>query len=1101
MSGTEPPHDEPAANPVDIGTVGPSDGHRRNPASPDSPTIPRWPSMASMLNSRDRRPDQLAPGQVFGSYEIVRLLGAGGMGQVYEAIQKETGHRLALKLLMSRLSSDEDSKRFLREGRVAASINHPHTVYIYGAEVIEGNPVITMEMVRGDTLYGLSEKRGPLPVDETIEFALDIISGLKAAAAEGILHRDIKPANCFLDENGRVKIGDFGLSISIRAGLDSSLTAMGTLLGTPAFASPEQLRGASLDIRSDIYSLGATLYYLLTGDTPFHADNLAEYIAKVLESPAPPFRRARVKPESPHVAPSRPHRITHFGRAHREVESIVQKCLKKNPNDRPQSYDDLEESLRALRRTSLQCPPPGRRILASLIDLSVLVIVFFVLMYIVNVAQRPWELAFLFMAIAFLYLLVPEVLFKGSLGKLICGLRIVRVYPLSGWLDTLLSPLKFICGLRMFRVDSLLGRLDILLMRYPALDWFLGYPLGGGPLWSAILSRWGYHFLAIVLALVGSSYFLQVLTKFIPVSPLLPLFAIVLLVGAQLLPFATARRRNCYAGLHELMSATRVVSRLHRTPLIATTTSVRSDPNLAGRTRVGPYTIVDCELPIPDVQSAYDPLLKRSVWIRWLGEETRQATEARRDIARPGRLRWLNAGSYEGRSWKAYSSVDGAPLLFVSRAPQPWSRVRQWLLELAAEFESASQDDTLPEAVTLNHVWIQSNGRAMLLDFPSDAPRDQSASRSGEALVDATWTSIQGFLHRVAYAALDLRDEQSARTTHPRKESTLPMHARRILERLSAHEFSSPAVLTDELRAHADSPDQLIFSRRVQRLLVYSCIPVTIAAYTFLTVALPERSVLRAIPEAFRFWLCMNAWRNLDREAANGAMSPETKKFVFPVTRRGLQVLRMEGNAQELKDAFEVFIAVEFSPLVLDPKIRNNRFVSSVYGSWLAAAEKIVVRVGKPSDERVRWARTVVEPIIAGIHEERNGMAYFLWNIPTSLLPIAFVDILSQFVYVGGVFLYAFGGTLVGRAGREVSRFRAAARAVVVWSPVVVVFWCMTILPTTQSFKQNIAILGPLTQVWAPEALAVLYAVGALWILTGRRGLHDILSGVRVIAR
>src|SRR4029079_2084417 len=141
-------------------------------------------------------------GEIFGNYRIVRLLGKGGMGEVYEAEQLGTGRRLALKVMLHALASDQDRKRFLREGRLAASVNHPNVVYIHGSEEIAGAPAIAMELVHGGTLKDRLKREGPLPIPDAVEAALQVIDGLEAAHAAGVLHRDIKPANCFVAADG-----------------------------------------------------------------------------------------------------------------------------------------------------------------------------------------------------------------------------------------------------------------------------------------------------------------------------------------------------------------------------------------------------------------------------------------------------------------------------------------------------------------------------------------------------------------------------------------------------------------------------------------------------------------------------------------------------------------------------------------------------------------------------------------------------------------------------------------------------------------------------------------------------------------------------------
>ncbi len=292
-------------------------------------------------------------GEAFGEYEITALLGSGGMGAVYEAEDRKTGRRVALKVLSDRLESPEHRHRFLREGRLAASYNHPNSVYIFGTEEIEGTPVITMELVQGGTLQDRVKAAGPLPIDEAVDAVLQIIAGLEAAENAGVLHRDIKPSNCFVDSDGSVKIGDFGLSISTAPRMDSFQTETGAILGTPAFASPEQLRGDEVDVRSDIYSVGITLYYLLTGRTPFQASQMMRLLATVLEQPAPSPREFR--PEIPHG-----------------LAKVILRCLAKRPEQRFSDYPALRKAL--LPYTS-QAPLPGTlgyRLLAGVIDFLLL---------------------------------------------------------------------------------------------------------------------------------------------------------------------------------------------------------------------------------------------------------------------------------------------------------------------------------------------------------------------------------------------------------------------------------------------------------------------------------------------------------------------------------------------------------------------------------------------------------------------------------------------------------------------------------------------------------------------------------------------------------
>src|SRR5262245_22903849 len=292
---------------------------------------------------------RLTAGQSWGPYRIGRLLGRGGMGEVYEAESLETGRRLALKLLRSRLEKADDRARFLREGQLAASISHPHTVYIFGSEEISGTPAISMELLPGGTLKDRVAATGPLPPTDAVAAVLDIIGGLDAAQAAGILHRDIKPSNCFVDSDGSVKVGDFGLSISTLArDVRGDIVPEG-FEGTPQFAAPEQLRGEPLDVRADIYAVGATLYYLLTGRPPFDAGDLQQLFNRVINEPAPSPRTLRT--EVP-----------------RGLAGIVIQCLSKSPGDRPASYAVLADALRPYAPHEEAPARPGLRLVAGIID-------------------------------------------------------------------------------------------------------------------------------------------------------------------------------------------------------------------------------------------------------------------------------------------------------------------------------------------------------------------------------------------------------------------------------------------------------------------------------------------------------------------------------------------------------------------------------------------------------------------------------------------------------------------------------------------------------------------------------------------------------------
>jgi len=268
----------------------------------------------------------LGYGSRLGNYRIVRKLGSGGMGTVYEAKHVGSGRVLAIKLLKTQIATEKNRVRFLQEGRLAASISHPNAVYIYGTEEIEGIPVITMELVSEGNLEAMVKRGGRRPATKATKVILQLMDGLEAVAREGILHRDIKPSNCFMGQDGTPKIGDFGLALSTTS-TGPSLTEEGNVWCTPGFASPEQVQGKALDVRSEIFSLGATLYFLLTGEVPFKerkgVRQICEEIAAgpprafLLKSPDIPVDLARIVLRC--IDPSREQRFGSYAQLRQEL--------------------------------------------------------------------------------------------------------------------------------------------------------------------------------------------------------------------------------------------------------------------------------------------------------------------------------------------------------------------------------------------------------------------------------------------------------------------------------------------------------------------------------------------------------------------------------------------------------------------------------------------------------------------------------------------------------------------------------------------------------------------------------------------------------------
>ena len=231
-----------------------------------------------------REPDELGR---LGHYRVLRLLGQGGMGLVLLAEDPRLQRSVALKIMRPELASNADGRqRFLREARAAAKVHSDHVVTIHHVDQEGDLPYLVMEVLRGQSLAALLEEKGRLPLPECLRVARETVEGLAAAHASGLIHRDVKPGNIWLEEStGRVKLLDFGLA---RARTDPGITQRHIILGTPAYMSPEQASSLPLDGRSDLFSLGAVLYQMLTGRRPFPGDDVMAVLGSLANSSPPP---------------------------------------------------------------------------------------------------------------------------------------------------------------------------------------------------------------------------------------------------------------------------------------------------------------------------------------------------------------------------------------------------------------------------------------------------------------------------------------------------------------------------------------------------------------------------------------------------------------------------------------------------------------------------------------------------------------------------------------------------------------------------------------------------------------------------------------------
>ena len=288
---------------------------------------------------------QPAPGAMIGPYQIQSKVGKGGMGVVYKATDTRLERTVALKILSGEESTREERIRFQREAKAASALNHPNIVTIYEYDSVDGRDFIVMEFVEGETMRKLLDA-ARLPLETVLLYARQAAEGVRRAHSAGIVHRDLKPNNIMVNGEGVAKILDFGLArrgTSREQGPDelTGLTSAGSIVGTPAYMSPEQATGEPIDYRTDIFSFGIVLYEIACGKQPFRGTNYWATIHNVASlEPAPV---AEMNPGVPLV-----------------LAQLIDRCLKKKPEERPQSMAEVAAGLDAAIGLKLPATTPVR---------------------------------------------------------------------------------------------------------------------------------------------------------------------------------------------------------------------------------------------------------------------------------------------------------------------------------------------------------------------------------------------------------------------------------------------------------------------------------------------------------------------------------------------------------------------------------------------------------------------------------------------------------------------------------------------------------------------------------------------------------------------
>ena len=279
-------------------------------------------------------------GTTLGEYQLDRLIGRGGMGEVYEATDNRLGRTVALKILRPEFAENKERRaRFDREAKALATLNHPGIVTIYALETVDDTTFFTMELIDGKTLAEMIRDEGIMDTDRILQLAIPISDALAAAHKRGIAHRDMKPENIIVKPSGEITVLDFGLAktaiqpieqVGVMATEDVGVSIEGQILGTVNYIAPEQAQGGETNPTSDVFSMGVILYEMATGTSPFTGDTTMSFISSVLKDDPPPIKEFN-------------------GTVPEELERIIHRCLVKDPDRRWQTAIEIRNELEILK--------------------------------------------------------------------------------------------------------------------------------------------------------------------------------------------------------------------------------------------------------------------------------------------------------------------------------------------------------------------------------------------------------------------------------------------------------------------------------------------------------------------------------------------------------------------------------------------------------------------------------------------------------------------------------------------------------------------------------------------------------------------------------
>jgi hypothetical protein len=1014
---------------------------------PPTATQPFDPTPTAAEGKPSPAGSEIPPERV-GGYRLLRSLGAGGMGAVYEAEDTASGRRVALKLIAPDYADSTDAvERFRREGRLASTLSHPRCVFVLAADEEAGRPYIVMELMPGRTLGDLVAEQGPMEPATAVKRILDVIEGLQEAHRLGFIHRDVKPSNCFLDAEGRVKVGDFGLAKSLAP--VNSLTRTGSFLGTLLFAAPEQIKGEPVDAQTDLYAVAATLYYLLTGRAPFDGGDAAATLARTVSDPAPSMRRLRSDLDP-------------------DLDLVVLRGLERDRARRWRGLAEFRAALLPFRPEPLPFAPLRVRFVAYLLDFLFIALTGALLLFLLVAlgmqveapdAESPvwghepgdWP----GMLLGFLYFALLEGLWGASLGKRLLRLRVQRSSGHSRpGLARILLRTALCEGLPQVGVLAWVGCLLFLPSSGSNAEWARNAP--------------GTFLLLSLMPLIG-------------------------MIGGSVLLLAPMRARNGYRGLHEWLSGTQVV----QLPRPAKRLDLAGQPPEwpAVRPRempeaLGPFLIRgalrwDSRVK---VLLGQDRSLGRSVWL-WLRPRKYPSLSAtRREVSRPTRLRWLAYGQHGDWQWDAFMAFPGGPLPpLIGGQGESWARILPLLEELAGELAVASAEGTLPIRLLPIQVWVGPDGQMQLLDLPLGRAPDRAVEIKGPNRALALLASV---------AALALEGQPRPPGDLGPVWAPVPLHARPILDRLlgGGNPYGGVAEFQADLKAVADRPAEVARGRRTTHLVI-----LTALLSVGLVFMLSAGWFLRMSTFLAIFIIHENEQRLRDLEQASLLEFSVSALNADPRNRlRGFVQLDADFR---LRDELKQRIAY-------DNRQYQARLESAGWvGRWLSdemgkeeftAPGSTIPR--EPINESKHVRRHAARAVNSG---QLSAKSAHFWLTMLAVWPVAWI--VWAFLARGGLSYRLAGIALVRRDGRLASRWRCAWRAILVWAPVTGLLGLSLFLESHywsmwQAGEPPRWLLPLSSAIWY-TAVLLLAAYVALAFWRPSRAPHDRLSGIYLVPR